>query len=150
MLGFCTPHPYHCHLPTACWTEHWRGPASWTRGAKLGGRGVLVSGYTKTHREQGFPGLPWCPAGSRSCVPALLFPGVSVAHPYHQRRAAGHRHRAVLRHVGAAQRPGSHAVLLSTEHLLQEGVARVGVGGHPGGTRGLLACFWLTLFALCF
>lgn len=60
---------------------------------------------------------------SHRCVCTCVFfiKGVRVAHPHHWRRAAGHGDRTVLWCVGTDQRPGCHPVLLSAEHLLQEG-----------------------------
>lgn len=69
-----------------------------------------------------------------------FFVGLRIAHPHHWGSAAGHGDGAVLRRVWTHQRSGCHALLLSAEHLLQEGKS------HSGGCQWveLKSTWWLS------
>lgn len=55
------------------------------------------------------------------CLCPVHTAGVHITHPHHRRSAVGHSDWTVLWRLGINQRPGSYALLLSAEHLLQEG-----------------------------
>lgn len=60
-------------------------------------------------------------ADSAFCLCVVLLVGVHITHSHHWRSPAGHGDWAVLRCFRTNQRSGCHALLLSAEHLLQEG-----------------------------
>lgn len=103
----------------------------------LEGAGLLRAHRQGHHAHLGGPPVPDHHEGETE------HQGIPVTGPHHQRSPASHCHRAVLRRVGAGQRPGSHAMLLPSEHLLQKGVEGLqdpppAAAQHPGLPRRVL------------